>query len=232
MNPQSGGLGLPHRSYKSLFINVVLAVALVAAVIFAVSAMSQESSTKSSTAKQVAAAVTQTQQTEDAKITAQFNDQLQQPYKKFVGPAIYGNISFNYPKTYSAYVDETQASEPVDGYFYPDVVPGLTSNTSFALRIELMTTPYSQLLDNYTSQIQAGTLTASSYIPAKMTTTSNIQAGTRLDGIISQDQQGNNQNGSMILLPVRDKTLEIYTQSTDFLGDFDKVILPSLTFAP
>lgn len=59
----------------------------------------------------------------------------------------------------------------------------------------------------------------------------NVQPGIKLDGAIGQSQQGA-QNGSMVIIKVRDKTLKIYTQSTSFSADFTKIILPSLTFVP
>jgi len=55
----------------------------------------------------------------------------------------------------------------------------------------------------------------------------NVQPGTRLDGTLDQDT-----NGSMVIIKVRDKTLQIYTESNDYLGDFNDTILSSLNFAP
>jgi len=59
----------------------------------------------------------------------------------------------------------------------------------------------------------------------------NVQPGTRLDGAINQTQTGA-QNGSLVVIKIRDKTLKIYTESTDFVGDFNNVILSNLTFVP
>jgi len=36
----------------------------------------------------------------------------------------------------------------------------------------------------------------------------------------------------MILLPLRDKTLKISTESQQFVGDFDNIILANLKFVP
>jgi hypothetical protein len=38
--------------------------------------------------------------------------------------------------------------------------------------------------------------------------------------------------GTMVLLPMRDKTLEIWTESNDYLNDFNTYVLPNMTFAP
>jgi hypothetical protein len=36
----------------------------------------------------------------------------------------------------------------------------------------------------------------------------------------------------MLVIKVRDKTLEISTESNDYLNDFNNIILASLTFVP
>lgn len=231
MNPQSSSVIMPNNKPRKPQ-TLILIVALIVALIFGIWAFSQSQSSKSNTAKKVAAAISSTKTTEDAKITTQFTDQLQQPYKIYTSSASNGSISFSYPKTYSAYVDETDNSEPINGYFYPNAVPGLQSNTSFALRAELLSTAYNQVLDQFTSDIQSGSLSATAYIPTKMAAVKNVQAGTRLVGVVGQDQNSNNQNGSIVIIPVRDKTLKIYTESNDFLSDFNNIVLPTLTFAP
>ena len=53
-----------------------------------------------------------------------------------------------------------------------------------------------------------------------------------INGPITQDQNGNGQTGAMLIIPVRDKTLQIYTESSDYLSDFNNIVLPSLTFVP
>jgi len=59
--------------------------------------------------------------------------------------------------------------------------------------------------------------------------TTNVVAGTYLNGQINQHDQ--DQRGAMVVIKVRDKTLQIYTESNDYLNDFNQV-LSSLTFAP
>jgi hypothetical protein len=39
-------------------------------------------------------------------------------------------------------------------------------------------------------------------------------------------------NGILVLLPMRDKTLKIWTESTAYFTDFNTYILPNLTFSP
>jgi hypothetical protein len=51
--------------------------------------------------------------------------------------------------------------------------------------------------------------------------------GMYLTGQISQRQQG-----TMVLLPLRDKTLEVWTESSAYMNDFTNNVLPNLTFSP
>ncbi|MEK7096314.1 MAG: hypothetical protein AAB896_03435, partial [Patescibacteria group bacterium] len=132
-----------------------------------------------------------------------------------------------YPKTWSGYVDESVSSQPINGYFHPAIVPGLQSKAAYALRVELVDTDYSSVLGQHDSEIKDGSTKASAYIPPKMVAVTNVQPGIRLDGVLDSST-----SGSMIIIKVRDKTLQVYTQSNDFLNDFNNTILTSLTFAP
>jgi hypothetical protein len=51
--------------------------------------------------------------------------------------------------------------------------------------------------------------------------------GSRIDGEINLGQKD-----SMILLPVRDKTIKISTESQEFMGDFNDIVLANLKFVP
>lgn len=167
----------------------------------------------------------QAKATQKIELQKQFDEASKLPYKTYSGSATYGSITFNYPKTWSVYVDEN-SSQPLNAYFYPDVVPGLQTKIAFALRVELVNSDYASVLTLHDAQITDGTLKARAYVPPKMQGVANIQPGVRLDGTISQDKQG-----AMVVMKVRDKTLTIYAESKDFVSDFNTV-LESLTFAP
>jgi len=55
-------------------------------------------------------------------------------------------------------------------------------------------------------------------------------AGTRLSGQIFSSSKA--APGTIVLVPMRDKTLEIWTESNDYLPDFNTYILPNLSFSP
>ncbi len=237
MNPQqplppTPQLTLPKPSKKPLIAAIILGVLLIASLAFGYWAFSGRQDYKNNTDKKVSAAVAAAQTAQAAKLQAQFDEQSKSPYKTYTGSATYGSVSFNYPKTWSAYVDETGNTQPIDGYFYPGQVPGIEGSTAYALRVELVNDDYATVLNQFQSNIQNNSVKASAYLPPKMKGVANAQVGTRFDGVIGQNQQGASQTGSMVVLKVRDKTLQIYTQSNDYLPDFNNIILASLTYSP
>jgi hypothetical protein len=216
-------------SAANLAVIIILAVLVVGISIFALSAYSTGQDYRNNSDKKAAAAVEEAKAQQAKELQAKFDEEYKKPNLTYKGPVAYGSVTFDYPKTWSAMVTEGD-SELLNGYFYPQVVPGTDSDTAFALRVEVVDTPYSQVVEQYESEISTGKLKARAYIPPKMEKAANIQPGLRYDGDFSDGQTP--KDGSMVVIPVRDKTLKIYTEAVNFRGDFDNTILPSLTFSP
>jgi hypothetical protein len=233
MDSQQDGGEVPVRLGSGLgriLTLVILALLLVAALGFGGWAYSKMLDYKNNSDKKAAAAVVNSKKQITADLQAQFDEQSKSPNKTFHGPPTYGTITFNYPKTWSGYVDSSNSTEPIDGYFHPDVVPGTQSKTAYALRVELLSTDYSDVLGTFDGDIGQGKLTSRAYIPPKMQGAANVTAGVYLSGQINSNDQ--TQRGNMVVLKVRDKTLEIYSESNTFADDFNKTILGSLVFNP
>jgi hypothetical protein len=168
----------------------------------------------------VKAAKTATQQ-EDATIYA---EQAKSPLKTHVGPDAFGSVAVQYPKTWSAYVIENGNAVPMNDYFHPDVVPDTGKPTNaYALRVQIVQSTYSTVMTQYSSLAVAKKVTVTPYKLPKVPSV----VGSRVDGQITPQKQG-----SMIVLPLRNVTLQISTESTDFENDFNNIILPNLTFSP
>src|SRR5262249_50257202 len=121
----------------------------------------------------------------------------------------------------------TNVTEPINGFFFPDVVPGIQSSTAFSLRVELVSQPYDQVLTQFNSKVKTGDVSAQAYLPPHLNGVTNSQPGLLFKGAINSKF-----SGEMLVLKVRDKTLELSTLSKDFTADFDNTVLPSLSFAP
>lgn len=174
----------------------------------------QEASTNLRAKEDKAALNAQKQQADaDEK---KFAEREKQPFKQFAGPDNYGRVTFQYPKTWSVYEASNAQSDgqTYNAYLNPGVVPP-TSNSDtqrFALRVTIEQNDLKTVLDNYQSEIEAGTLKSSSV-------TVNGHDGTRLDGMLTDQIRG-----SAVLFPIRDKVLTIRTDANTFGADFDRIV--------
>lgn len=131
-----------------------------------------------------------------------------------------------YPKTWSAYVVEgdDNSSTPISGYFDPGFVPDITNqNVSFSLRVQLVTEPYDQAVQDFAGTVQSGKATVAPYKLPKVPS---------IVGSIINGQLESNKQGTMVVLPLRNMTLKIWTESTSFLPDLNGIILPNISFTP
>lgn len=215
---------------------IILAIGLISASGFAFWAYNGRQDYKNNSDKKVAAAVSSAVSQEKDKLQKQFDEQAKLPVLTFTGPLTYGSVTFNYPRTWNGYVDQNDASNPLKAYFANGLVPaqstGSSAGVNYALRVDLVSMDYSQVLTSFAQALKKGVLTASAYVPPQMVGKPNVQTSTRLDGQIENSSQNNPIQGSMVVLKVRDKTLKIYTESPSFLSDFNNTILASLTYVP
>jgi cytoskeletal protein RodZ len=206
-----------------LVICMVLMVVFIALFVWAFA--SRQDYKNNSDKKAAAAAEIAKQQTSSAK-DKEFVEKEKLPVKTYKGPSSYGTLSIAYPKTWSAYIDESgQGNVPVNGYFHPEYVPGLQSGSAFALRVQVTNQKYADEIKQFESKIKTGKVTLAPY-QAPMVTDKNA-VGARITGEIENGKQG-----SIVLFPLRDKTVKISTESTQFINDFEKIILANLTFVP
>ena len=172
----------------------------------------------------IADAVAQAEQATSDKKDKEFVEKEKEPYRDYVGPAAYGSVDIKYPKTWSAYVDESgKGNLPIDGYFNPATVPGTLSNASYAIRLQVINTQYAQNIKLFDSAVKNGKVKVTPYSAPKVAG----QVGLRVQGEISNAKQG-----IMVILPMRDKTLRVWTESNQFAGDLDKIVLANLVFVP
>lgn len=197
---------------------VVLVLGLTGATIWAYTRYTDQ---KNNVDQKIAAAVADAKRQQGNEDESKFAEREKQPTRTFIGPEDLGRVQLSYPKTWSVYVDKNGgASSDYQAYFQPNVVPPLVSKTPYALRVSIENKSYDQVLLAYQDLVKKGELKSS---PVAI----QGQNGNRLDGNFSKDIQG-----SMVLFKVRDKTLEVYTQSRTFQADFDQIILASLNFNP
>lgn len=168
----------------------------------------------------VAEAVEGANAQQEAELRAQFEQDEKKPNKTYSAPSSVGSVKIKYPKTWSAHVDERETgSVPLSAQFHPNFVPA-DNKTPYATLIEVVDSSYDRELERFDRDIERGVVKASTI--EKVDT-----VGVRLDGEIENDYQG-----VMVMFPIRDKTLKVWTRSETYKDDFVKIILKSLTFEP
>lgn len=198
--------------------SVVLAVLTVGLGAFSIWAYLNYQDQKNNVDPKIAAAVATAKQQQTADDQKNFDEQEKLPNRQIIGPVDLGQVKLSYPKTWSVYVDHSGANNSYEAYFYPLVVPPLSSGTPYALRISIINNQYESVLGSFNERIKNGNLKASPVSAEGVD-------GTRLDGAFT-----GNVNGAMVLYKIRDKTLEVYTQSQNFMGDFNNTVLKTLEF--
>lgn len=205
---------------------VLLIIALLGVGVFATTSYSQAQDYKLNVDQKVAAAVEVSNQKISEQKEKDFAEKEKYPYSTYVAPEAAGRLTIKYPKTWSAYVVEprTSSNKPVDGYFNPGFVPSISdTNNSFALRVMVNEQAYDSLLKGYSAAQKSGKVTITPFqspnVPSLI--------GSRVDGEIESKKQG-----VKVLLPFRDKTLELWTESAAAKADFDNVILKNFTLTP
>lgn len=216
-NRQSG-------SANMLLVSLILAVLLLLSMTgFGAWAFSSRQDYKNHSDAKSAVAAAAAVKVAQASDATKYAEEAKSPLKLFVGPGQYGSITVHYPKTWSGYIVQNNAT-PLDAYFQPDVVTDINSpSTSFALRIQVLNQTYAQVMATFSSKVTTKQVTATPYTFPKVKSV----VGSRIDGQISTDNQG-----SIIVLPLRNLALLISTQSQTFEPDFNNIILPNLSFSP
>ena len=215
-------------SINFLFLFIISLALFFLAVIFGVwsyaTAQKYKNNVDQIVSQKVSAAKSE-QQTTDNKA---FAIAEQNPFTTYVGPQAYGSIKISYPKNWSSYVNTSSNSNyPIDGYFYPGVLPSVNDSdpVEFALRIRVLNTSYSQELQQYNGFQQGGNITISAYALPKMPSI----VGVKVSGKLIDNSQ---KTGVVIILPLRSGTLEFWTEGSEYQSTFLNNILPSISFSP
>lgn len=150
------------------------------------------------------------------KDEAEFLEREKYPYKTFLGPVDYGELSFEYPKTWSVYISRDAANGgDFEAYFNPVQIEPISNTTVNALRVQVLDADFESVVSRYQGALEnrerpltMGTISVNG-------TTANLYTG-----IIP----GTELSGAILVLKIRDKTVVMRTDSTLFRADFDKLI--------
>ncbi|HEX8350307.1 MAG TPA: hypothetical protein VF598_10120 [Hymenobacter sp.] len=212
-----------------LAVPLILAVLLlVGSIVFGAWAFTSREDYRVNVEEKIAIAVKVAKQEEGIAKDKEHAEAEKQPLKSYNGPEAFGSVGVQFPKTWSGYVQDEGGSAPLDTYFHPGVVPSLSAKgKAYALRVQVVEQAYSKVVSDMNKDVAAKKVTAAAYALPKQPKV----VGVRFDGAIG----GSGKDvitGAMVVMPVRDKTLKIWTESPLFVADFNGFILPNVTFIP
>ena len=162
------------------------------------------------------------QKEEDAR---HFFEESKKPYAEYNGPADFGSIRFSYPNTWSVHNNKFDQN----GYqivFHPGVIPVISDNTALALRVSVINKQYETVVSEYETFVVQGQLRATVINVAQTESFSGYE-GIKLEGAINEVLA----EGTIIILKLRDKTIQIQTDATDWINDYNEIILPTFRYS-
>ena len=165
---------------------------------------------------QIDVAVAKAKDEQAQKDEAEFMEREKYPYKTFAGPADYGQLTFEYPKTWSVYVAaDASSGGDFNAYFNPNQVNAVGKDTINALRVTIRNASFDDVTASYQRIIERknSNLTMSAI-------TFNGITGNRYSGTIPDTDL----NGFIVTFKIRDKTVILQTDSVLFQADFDKLL--------
>lgn len=213
---------LPKQSHTSLIVALLMSILFVVSLGFGIWAFIGKQENKSNLDTKIEAASEIAVEKAELAKEADFAERDKNPFKTYTGSATYGSLTFSYPRTWSVYAEENNTGKLLDLYAQPNVVTGTQASNSFALRVQTLDDSYDTLVAKFQKSAEDGKVTVAAFRAEKVPTV----LGTRIAGEVVKDKQG-----TMILLPQRDKTFVLWTESTDYNTDFEAVI-KSISFVP
>ena len=138
------------------------------------------------------------------------------PYNIFAGPVDYGELNFEYPKTWSVYIAKDAANGgDFEAYLNPLQVEPISNNTVNALRVRIVDKSFDETVKEYQRFLE----NKNKPLSVESVTVNGVTAN-RYSGTLP----GTELNGYMLVFKIRDKTAILQTDSVLFKDSFDKLI--------
>lgn len=167
---------------------------------------------------QIASAVAVAVDENTTELQAQFTEQEKSPYETFTGPAEYGSLSFEYPKTWSVYIaEDSDDGGDYVAYFHPGYVYPVSNDQIYALRMQIVSENFDRVTSRYTYDVEDGTLSLT--VRQINGVSANYYQGTLPDDHV----------GRAVIFRLRDKTVILQTDAELYVTDFEN-LLNTVTF--
>lgn len=144
-----------------------------------------------------------------------FTEREKMPYRIFTGPADYGELTLEYPKTWSVYESKSATTGgDFEAYFNPDRVYAVGVSTINSLRVTIKDQAYDSFIPQYENLVKSGKLAV------------NVRpiGGENANVYTGQLPGTDNFQGIVAIFKIRDKTAIIQTDAMLFADDYYKIL--------
>ena len=196
---------LKHTRIILAGVGLLAFVLLITTLVFA----SASSSTDAKLKEQYAAGMADGKKAQSQADAVKYSKQVTSVTRTYEAPVKYGSFQITYPKAWNIVVDST-TSEPVYGKIHPEYVNW--QSDTHALRFILIDDNYEDTQKKYDDMAK----NSKGAISKKAATVSGIK-GMEYTGKINSDDK--NAVGTVIVLPLRDKSMLMQTDDNKTYGD-------------
>lgn len=172
----------------------------------------QYTEAKSDVDSKIAVAVAEAKDEQATKDEQEFAEREKYPYRIFSGPADYGQLTFEYPKTWSLYVAKSAAKGGSYSAFFNPIEVNEDSSV-YAIRLEILDEAFDNVTKRYQKPVEENEMSLEVINIAN--TTANKYTGKIPNTDLS---------GYIVIFKIRDKTVVLRTDSVLFAEDFNRLI--------
>lgn len=213
---------VPKKDVKSLLKTIaIIALALVSLTFIGlfIWMFTQYDAARKDVDGQIADAVVVAVDENTTKMENEFAEREKYPFQTFAGPADYGSLTFEYPKTWSVYVAADAAKGgDFEAYFNPVEVNVVSNETINALRLAIKDVAFDDVVAQYQRELEGET-------PAMRLETVTIgENGDITANRYSGKIPGTEFNGIVVVFKIRDKTVIMQTDSGLFEKDYNTLL--------
>lgn len=197
---------------------VIIAVSLIAVTFIGLFVMMlmQRNDAQDDLDGKIAVAVAEALDEQADRLEAEHLESIKYPYKTFFGPVDYGELSFEYPKTWNLYVARDAANGgDYEAYLNPEEIEPISNENVNALRLSILDDTFEDVVSNYETYLDA----KEDPLTVESVTVNDGPANLYTGTVPNTDFQG-----MILLVKIRDKTAVLQTDSMLFENDFRKLM--------
>lgn len=172
----------------------------------------QYTEAKTDVDSKIAVAVAEAKDEQATKDEQEFAEREKYPYRTFSGPADYGQLTFEYPKTWSLYVAKSAVKGGNYSAFFNPIEVNEDSSV-YAIRLEILDEAFDDVTKQYQKPVEGNEMSLEVINIAN--TTANKYTGKIPNTDLS---------GYIVIFKIRDKTVVLRTDSVLFAEDFNRLI--------